>query len=314
MSKILAISPSRISLLGGSSDLKQYYEKYGGLCLNFAIDIYQKFTMYEGDDLWNNLATNSVPYGGSQEFIFKVLNHYKIGSMHHTKFTSEYDGLIGSGLGSSASALVAIIAAISKRLNLNYSKWDIVKAAYELSPNFGGIQDQLAAVYGGANLFRLQKDETFIRKIDISRVLPSILLFSTKIERQNRKIQDKLKELDQTQIDNIHELKNLVYDGLEAIEKGDIKTLGRLLDKAWIYKKAVNKDVTNKHIDNFYNKAKQFGAFGGKLLGSGSGGYMIFIVDPKDRVNFVKNMETEGMENWDYNLCTQGVTTRILPR
>lgn len=289
------------------------------MVINFAIDLYYRFEMFydEGDsfDLDNHKGQfNTVPYGGKQEFVFKILDHYKIDSMHHTHFYSEYDGFVGGGLGGSASALCAIIAAISKRLNLNYSKSDIVEKAFELSPNFGGKQDQLAAVYGGANLFRFQGDEIFIRKLNIDKILPSILLFSTGIERKDPKIQEGLKNLTQIQIDNIHELKAITYDGLEAIEKGDIEELGKLLDKAWIYKKASNKNITNPQIDNIYNKAKQYGALGFKLLGSGGGGFFICIVDPKEKDNFIQDMEAEGSEWFDFNLCQQGVTTRILPK
>lgn len=300
--------------MGGGTDLKQYYEKYGGMVISFAIDIYYKFTMYYDDNQGDYRGQdNTVPYGGKQDFVFKILDHWNIDSMHHTNFSSEYDGFVGGGLGGSSSALCAIIAAISKRLNLNYSKLQIVKKAYELSPNFGGMQDQMAATFGGANLFRFTKDGIFIRKLNLDKILPSILLFSTDIRRQNPKIQEGLKELTQVQIDDIHELKGLTYDALEAIEKGDIKELGKLMDKSWVYKKSVNKGVTNPQIDNFYNKAKEYGALGFKLCGSGGGGFCLCIVDPNDRVNFVKNMEQEGLENWDYNLCRNGVMARQLP-
>ena len=274
--------------------------------------------MYYDDDLFDSRGhDNNVPFGGSKEFVYTILDQYKIDSMHHTYFDSEYDGIVGSGMGGSAAAACAIVAAISKRLNLNLSKKQIAETAWEIENKkcklFGGKQDQYAASFGGFNFISFNEISTRVVPLEnADKIIPSILLFSTGITRTDPKLQENLKELSEDQLYNLHHMKALAVQAVSVIQSGDIKELGRLLNESWVYKKATNK-VSTPQIDNFYKAGIKNGAYGGKLLGSGQGGMMIFIVDP-DNKEFIKNMEAEGLENWDFDLDRNGVQTRILPR
>ena len=275
--------------------------------------------MYYDDDLWDLRGhNNNVPFGGDQQFVYTILDQYKLDSMHHTYFNSEYDGLIGSGMGGSASAACGIIAAISKRLNLNLTRSQIAETAWDIEVNklklFGGKQDQYAASFGGSNQITFgESGEVVVGSLAMDKILPSLLLFSTGITRTDPKLQENLKALDEEKLYNLHHIKNLAYLALTPIASGDIKELGKLLNESWVYKKATNK-VSTSQIDHYIYSAKKYGAYGGKLLGSGQGGMMIFIVDPDSKKTFIEKMEAEGLENWDFDLCRNGVMTRILPR
>ena len=275
--------------------------------------------MYYDDDLWDLRGhNNNVPFGGDQQFVYTILDQYKLDSMHHTYFDSEYDGLVGSGMGGSASAAVAIVAAISKRLNLNLTKSQIAETAWDIEVNklklFGGKQDQYAASFGGSNQITFgESGEVVVKPLAMDKILPSLLLFSTGIERTDPKLQENLKTLDEDKLYNLHHIKNLAYLALAPIESGDIKELGKLLNESWVYKKATNK-VSTPQIDKFYKKSKEFGACGFKLLGAGGGGFFICIVDPILKTEFIKKMTIEGAENWDFSIDYNGVQTRELPR
>ncbi len=116
MSIIVSTAPARISLFGGGCDIPIYYETYGGIVLSIAVNIRQHLTMYSGEDLMNfnngQGGPNIIPLHGSHEFYYKILEEYKINDMHHTKLSSEFDGLLEAGLGSSAAAIVSMLGAI----------------------------------------------------------------------------------------------------------------------------------------------------------------------------------------------------------
>src|SRR4051812_24051094 len=101
--KVQSIAPSRISLFGGGTDVEPYALEYGGIVLSLAINLRQHLTIYSKDDLWEISGANIIPHHGSQDFYYQILDEYNLNDMHHTKFASEFDGLLEAGLGSSAA-------------------------------------------------------------------------------------------------------------------------------------------------------------------------------------------------------------------
>jgi len=319
---IQATAPSRLSLFGSATDIPEFYNDHGGLVISMAINIYATFEMFTDDDLFQ-IIDNTVPIGGSLDFVYKFLDEYGVNSMHHTKFKASYDGLIGGGIGGSGAAGVAIVAAIAKCLNLTFphptQSW-IAEKAWDVECNklkkFCGKQDQYAAAYGGINVFEFTKEAINILPLKgdyLDKLLPSIVLFSTGIERKT-KVQDNLKKLTNEQIYNLIQIKQLALDAIDPIGKGDIEKVGNLLDKSWRYKKSSNKDATTPEIDRIYEIAQKNGAYGGKICGAGQGGYMFFIVHPTRRDKFIDIMSKEGLYWWDFQLSAGGVETRILPK
>ena len=303
------------------TDISPYCDLYGGLTINMAINLRSHFTLFTGDDIYDPKANNSVPYLGKKEFVYAFMEEFGINDMHLSKFNSSFDGILEAGLGSSASSAVAIIGAINKLKNLGMSLDEIAEKAWEIEVNklglFGGKQDQNASVFGGVNIMEFKKgggvNVTPLAKGFIEPLLPSLVLFYTGTNRKSAKIQEGFKTLNEDQIWALDNIKRLAVKAIDPIAKGDYIQVGALLDEAWEYKKLSNKGVTNKRIDDIYGSALVNGAYGGKCLGAGSGGYMLFIVDPKEKEKFIKNMMLMDCEWWDFSPCFQGLETRILP-
>ena len=320
---IKAVCPTRLSLFGGGTDLPEYSDNYGGLVVNMAINIYQTVVMFSETDVFKCRGPQSghwFPVGANPEFYYKILEEFNLNnSTHLTRLNCEFEGIIESGIGSSASVAVALIGGISKRLNLNMSLEEISVKAWEIEVDkiglYGGKQDQYAAAFGGVNAIEFRKDKieiTPLAKTFIEQLLPSVVLFYTKSNRKSAKIQEGFRALSKQQIKTLDSIKQIALDSITPIGEGDVQAVGELLDKAWILKKESNKGVSNQEIDTIYEKAKKAGALGGKICGAGGGGFMLFIVLPVKREAFIKEMEKEGLQWWDFDIDWNGLKVRVL--
>jgi D-glycero-alpha-D-manno-heptose-7-phosphate kinase len=314
--KILSTAPARISLFGSGTDVPAYADVYRGIVLSMAINLRQHLTMFSGDDLHEVNGANTFPYRANPDFYYKILDEYKINDMHHTKLVSEFDGLLEAGLGSSASAAVALLGAINKRLDLRLSRDEIAQKAWELETGklglFGGKQDQWAATYGGVNVFQFDKEGVTTLALDrtfIEPILPYFVLLFTGYHRESSKIQEGLKELSGPQVEKLDQIKDIAMKGIQAVADKDIKKVAELLNQSWELKKGSNSGVSNPDIDNIFKKAFELGAMGGKLLGSGGGGFALFMVAPELRAQFIEGM---GLEEFDFNISWDGLDTRII--
>lgn len=315
--KIISQAPCRISFIGGGTDLDSYATKFGGAVISMAINIRQKFTLLDGKDQFTLRSHSEVPEGCTPDFIYAFRERFGVNSMHHNIFISETDGGIRGGIGSSAAIAVAIVGALTKAQNKTISRSEIAELAWEIETKdlkmYGGKQDQYAAAFGGLNLFEFTNKvnvQTFDRKY-VESLMPALVLINTNLERTSKIIQEGLKKLTKDQILALNQIKQLVIPTVEAIGQGDWQTLGEILDTAWEFKKLSNK-VSNERIDNIYKQAKELGAVGGKLCGSGGGGFMLFVVDPAKRELFIKEMELYKFKHIDFSPDYNGVETRIL--
>ncbi|MEK6883618.1 MAG: hypothetical protein AABY22_28580, partial [Nanoarchaeota archaeon] len=139
--KVISQAPTRISIIGGGTDISSYYSKSNGMVISMAINIRQKCIIYTEDDIWE-ITENIVPYGGRREFIYDIFADFEIKGMHAYKFKSEFDGFIGAGLGSSTACIVSMLGAINKIYNLKLSLYQIAERAFmiESKMTFGGKQ------------------------------------------------------------------------------------------------------------------------------------------------------------------------------
>ncbi|MEK6828971.1 MAG: hypothetical protein AABY15_02510, partial [Nanoarchaeota archaeon] len=277
-------------------------------CVSLAINLKQHVIYYEGQDLFS-LDQNKFPYDVSPKFVYKVFEEFKINGQHHSKIETSFDGVIGAGLGSSGAIGVAVIGAINRALNLKLSKNEIAERAFEIENrvHYTGRQDQYVSLFGGMNSMVFEKKVGVypINRTIAEKIYPSLfLLFLGKREHD---IQKGLKELSYDQILALHEIKKLAEESLSIIEQSDIEHLGNLLTQAWEFKKKSNK-VSSLVIDQFYEKGLKNGAYGGKLLGSGGSGYLLFIIDPSKKEQFAHQMG----EPTDFEICYNGLSTRIL--
>lgn len=303
--KMLSLAPCRISLFGGGTDLPTYSDKFGGMVISLAINIRQELALFTHPD---PIPLNIYPKGADPDFYKKILKEFGIDAGVQSRF----EGIIGAGLGSSASCTVALIGAINKALNLGLSRTEIAERAWEIETNiighYGGKQDQYAASFGGFNLLSFNENEVKVdplKRDSAELIRQSLVLFYTGIKR-GKNLQEGFKQPTEVQTEVLHRVKGIVYDALEQIYLEDIEYLGKLLDEAWRLKKRSN-PVSNLEIDEIYAKGMSLGAWGGKLLGSGGGGYMVFMVDPVKKQEFIEKM---GITSIDYSLDFNGLEVK----
>lgn len=297
---IKAVAPCRISLFGGGSDVATYYQQHGGLVINMAVNIRQEVRI--------GLPYSELDVTDDPEF----LKAFYQGEVVHKN-----ESIVASGMGSSAALAIALLAAKKRLHGQNITLNELIQEAWDIEVNkiglYGGLQDHIAAAYGGVNFIEFNKDGfqvTPLARGFIEPLLPSlVLMFSGEI-RTDKKIQEGFKDLDSTQVKALDMIKQLAVDAIDPIGNGDYKKVGELLDTAWALKKESNAGVSNPRLDNIYENAKHYGALGGKVCGAGGGGFMIFVVDPAKRAGFIEKMEKEGLKQWDFSPCWQGVDVR----
>lgn len=307
--KIISIAPTRLSLFGGATDLPVYAEKYGGICINMAINLRQRI------EIGDYTKGHYIPLGANPKFYEAFFEEF---DYKPQVMKAEFGGIIESGLGSSASAAVALIGAINKIKNLGMTRNEIAEKAWDIEVNklglYGGRQDQYASVWGGLN--RWDFGRTVVREgfeKETARGLSEhILLFHTGENRKDPKIQEELKTLTKTQKEALDGIKAIgrIAQGIIILERW--KEVGDLLDRAWEFKKQSNKKMTTKKIDNLYETAMKNGAWGGKLCGSGGGGHIVFMADKPFQENLITKLEEEGAKHIDFSPDFNGLEVRRL--
>jgi len=301
-------APTRISLFGGGTDVGEYCRRYGGLVLNMAINIRQEIILNTTD------PTISLPKNANIKFYEPFIQESKLPP---PGIKQTFDGEITGGIGSSAAAAVALYAGLHRISGERLKPQDVAEQAWNIEVKklgmFGGKQDQYAAAFGGVNVFEFPafNETPKINPLDeksMAKVIPHILLFHTGFNRQKANIQDAMLSCNMKHKEIMDQVKGFVIQGLEDIFHGDVEALGNLLHESWEAKKASN-NVTNKEIDDIYSRARRLGAWGGKICGSGGGGYMVFIAPLEKKRKLIDQL---GIPWVDFEVDYQGVSTRIL--
>ena len=292
--KIISSSPCRISLLGGGTDLHTYSDKFGGVCINMAINIRQRVEL--------NVDKTKLLQRDNPKFFKEFIGSRKVAHF--------FPGEIESGLGSSAALAVSLLGAKNKLKGLQMTRGQIAEKAYQTEVNklkmFGGRQDQYCSSFGGINLMEFEDGKVTVTPLNnfVDKILPSLLLFHIGVNRKSNKIQEGFKELTFSQQERLHSIKDSVVEGAKIISSGDVKKFGQFMDKYWKIKRTTNKGITNDYIDEIYDRALKLGAWGGKLLGSGGGGHMLFVVDPDKSQEFIKKI---GLKHIEYDIDYEGL-------
>lgn len=302
---IISRTPHRISFLGGGTDYPEYYMQHGGRVLGAAIDKYCYLNVRKLPPFFTH--KHRIVYSKSENVktldeiqhpaVRTVLEYLKINygmSIHH-------DGDIParSGMGSSSAFTVGLLKSMHALQGRYISKEELTREAIyveqELIRENVGSQDQTFAVYGGFNLIEFQKNgEIEVNPIIIPRERmqnfeSSLMLFFTGISRFSSEIAEEQVKNTSLNIRKLDKMKELVDQAVRIIadEKNDLNDFGSLLHETWNIKKQLSSQISNSLIDDIYGKAISAGAIGGKLLGAGGGGFMLFYV-PHDKQARVK--------------------------
>lgn len=299
---IVTRSPLRISLGGGGTDLPSYYQEFGGFLIAAAIDKYVYITLHQTfvEELiikYSKLERVKTIAEVEHPIIREALKFVDI-SAPHLEITSMADIPAGTGLGSSGSFTTALLQALHRlKKNLVHPQ-DLAEQAchieLELLKEPIGKQDQYIAAYGGLTCFEFLSDgrvKAWPLKVDTDTIYnleDNLLLFFTGYSRSASNIlreQDaKSKEKDQAMIDNLHFVKELGLKSKEALEAGNLESFAELMNVHWEHKKKRSKGMSNNEIDDWYYLALKNGALGGKMIGAGGGGFLMFYAEDKMRL------------------------------
>lgn len=290
---IISRTPLRMSFVGGGSDISSFYRRHGGAVLSTAIDKYVYVSVNRKFDGGIRLA-----YSRTEEV--SSLEEIEHGLLRATFEMLQLKGGVevtttadipskGTGLGSSSSFTVGLIQAVSAYLGRHTSAQELAERSCEVEIDRCGEpigkQDQYAAAYGGFNLIEFNPDDSVnvspvIMRNDTKDLLRRrIITFYTGVTRSASNIlreQTAVSGTDEAKQNTLKRMVELAYITRDELARGNADSFGEILHENWMLKKSLTADISNGAIDGWYDAAMGAGALGGKLLGAGAGGFMMF--------------------------------------
>jgi len=319
---IITRSPLRISLGGGGTDLPSYYEEHSGFLIAAAIDKYVYITLHRtfAQELiikYSKLERVKSVEEIEHPIIREALKLVEVTSPH-LEITSMADIPAGTGLGSSGSFTTALLKALHAwKMNLMHPA-ELAEQACDLEINrLGepiGKQDQYIAAYGGITCFRFMPDgrvDAWPLKISeetLFNLEDNLLLFFTGYSRSASSIlkeqKTKTLESDAAMVENLHFVKDLGKQSQKALESGDLGKFAWLMDVHWQRKKERSANMSNSQINEWYDHAMANGALGGKLIGAGGGGFLMFYAEDKGKLRHA--MREKGLTEVRFRFDFEG--------
>ena len=322
---IISKTPYRISFFGGGTDLPQWASEFGGMVISTTIDKYcyiscrqllpffdYKFRLvYSQTELVNCL--NDIKHPGIRG-VFKFLRQDLNLEIHH-----DGDLPARSGLGSSSSFTVGLLHAINALLGVQCTPAELAKNAIfieqEINREIVGSQDQVAASFGGFNKIAFKTDGQFevsplaIEKKRSRYLNDHLLLFYTGIQRRAPEIETSKVANISSKEQNFRALMDLVTEaqGLLLADYFDPLDFGKLLHESWLLKRDLAKTVTSSEIDSIYATGISAGAVGGKVLGAGGGGFVLFLAAPERHLEIKRALS--NLVCVDFAFENEGSTT-----
>lgn len=297
---IIARAPLRISFIGGGTDLPDFYRRTPGRVISTTIDKYVYITVNR---------TPLINKVSARYSISETVSH--LADLKHTRIKSALSDLgilsnieiasfaslpAKTGFGSSSSFSVALINALHAYLGKKVNKKELAETAcrleIELIKEPIGKQDQYAATFGGFNIFQFNSDGG----VDIEPILldykkqalfeDHMLIFFTGITRMASSVLTEQKSRIGEHFETYKKMADSVFDFKEKLVKGDIKGMAEMIHQNWLYKKSLASNLSNNLIDDLYDAGVKAGAWGGKILGAGGGGCIMFLspIDKKPTI------------------------------
>lgn len=322
-------APFRISFAGGGTDLPYFFEKYGGAVINATINKYSYGTIVKradkkiliNSDVEQEVMFNSIidlNYDGKLDLVKAVIK------LMQPDFGFELylhnDLPPRRGLGSSASLAVLICSLFNQLMETKYNDYMIAELAFRAEREElrikGGWQDQYATVIGGFNLMEFNKERSLVfpirlKKEIIAELENHMLLCYVGKSRESGEVhknqEQSFHQDEKEKIAKLMKLKDLTYNIQESLLANHLETLGRFLNETWLIKRSLDLRISNKTVDDLYETGLKNGAYGGRLLGAGDGGYILFFFSPKRRNDLKRALEAAGGDVMNFNFDLEGV-------
>ncbi len=326
---ILTRTPLRICLGGGGTDIKDYYEKFGGFVVSAAINQYIYITIHKhfeknirlcyskqeivssSDEVRHPVVHEAMKLFGIEEGGFEIISFADIPSE--------------TGVGTSSSFTVGLITALAAYKNIKMTKYEVAEMACRIERDLlneaGGKQDQYIAAFGGITCLIYDKNGNVrvspvqVSNESVETLERNIMMFYTGIKRNSPKVQRALirgvKKETQT-LESLHEIKRLGVETEEILRSGEIDRYAELLKVHWENKKKLSDKITNGVINRLYESAISNGALGGKIIGAGGGGYLLLYCPSEEgRKKIQQAMKQEGLEELKYRFDFTGATVLV---
>lgn len=304
---IITKTPFRMSFFGGGTDIEEYFKKFNGAVLSATFDKYcyvtvrhlPRFFEYSTELAYSKIErvtdTNDILHPAIREAM-KMLD------MHEIRLTYEADLPARSGLGTSSSFAVGMLNAFYCLKGRKADKKRLADEAIYLERNLcheaGGWQDQIAASFGGMNRIEFGADGYEVHPVIISSkrkmmLNNRLLLFFTGFTRFSSDVQKENAKVRENKEAQMKEMYQLVDEAEKVLsdEKVNLDEFGVLLDHTWKLKRQTGRKISTESIDELYKKGIKAGALGGKLLGAGGGGFLVFYADEEHRESVMNAMK-----------------------
>ncbi len=309
---VVSKTPFRLTFAGGGTDLPAYYETHGpGACVAGAMDkgiyvmVVENFNAEEIRVSYRitedaKRSVDEISHGSIREALRLLAIPSGVQVITATQMPSR-----GTGIGSSSSCAVGVLHALhawkGERVGPRQLAREAVRIERERLHEPGGIQDQYAAAYGGLNRIEVERDGTVsvhslaIDHDALDRLNEHLMLFFTGRERRSTEIHaSQVNQID-AHLAEYDRMRDLALATAKALERLDLPELGRLMDENWELKKRLAAGISNPEVDRAYSIARENGAFGGKLLGAGGGGFLFFLVPPERQRAVRQSLESLGL-------------------
>ena len=306
---IITRTPFRVSFFGGGTDLKTFYSKTDGEVLSTAIDKYlyvvvkKKLGIVEHKYRinWSSVEFTNQLNKIKNPIARECLKYFKID--YPIEITTFADIPANTGLGSSSAFAVGLVNALFALEGKLATKYEIASIAAKIEVDILkrkiGKQDHFASCYGNLNNFVFKKNEKVIinpivaSSKTLNKLENNLMMFYTGQQRNSETILKKQSNVNQNQFENLIQLRDLVKISSKILLKNNfnIREFGNLVHQNWEIKKKINKFTSNKSIDRFYNIGIKAGAYGGKLLGAGNGGFILFVCSKHNHYKIIKKLK-----------------------
>ena len=317
---IITKTPFRVSFCGGGSDMANFYEKYGGCVLSTSINKYcyisihpyfnenQTLLKYSENELVDEISQIK------HKIFRQVLGDMNI---HGVEITSTADIPGGTGLGSSSTFTVGLLNTLNCYKGKFVSKNNLAALACEVEierlGNPIGKQDQYGAALGGLNFIKFNQDGSVSHEPIMmdgktyKKLQKNLLMFYTGTTRSaNTILAEQTKNItSEDKAKNLLKMCGLAKDMKSALESNDISSFGKILDEGWQLKKELASGIANPAIDEAYEIAMKNGALGGKLLGAGGGGFLLFYCEEEKQAQLKKAI---GLKELDFSFERDGTS------
>ncbi len=327
-------APFRISFGGGGTDVPPYCWEHCGAVVSTTIDKYAYATLRSNNtekinvrsinfNLNESFKLNRLEYDGCLDWVKAVVNEFEIKEGFDLVIHGEMPP--ASGMGTSSSVVVALMGCLKEFIGRSMSKEEIAELAYHIEREElgkkGGYQDQYATTFGGFNYIEFYKRKVRVNPLQLSRKILNdlehrLLLFYTGKTRLSGEIHKDIarhyEEKMKAHLEGLHNLKRVADDMKRCLLNEDINWFGELLHDGWVHKRKLSSRIVTSKIDKLYEIARKSGAVGGKILGAGGGGHLLFFCEPERRFEVIHKLneyggklvpfgfESKGLQTWEF--------------